>query len=279
MIYASDLDQTLIFSRRSMIVPEDEPGIRIVEWINGKSQSFMSEASIATLKALNERLVFVPVTTRTLAQYRRIDVFQRDIVPAYAITSNGGRILIKGEEDAYWQKLVQERLKRAACSSDEARQLFAKVVQPEWVKEERLCDELFYVYMVDRDKLPLEAVQERAELLAERGWEVSVQGRKVYIVPSVVNKRDAVAYIRQRHPEAGLIASGDSLLDRSLLETADDAIAPAHGELYRIYQSTGQMGRWVFTQRSGLFAGEEIADFVQARAEALNNWTWEERSS
>ncbi|PWV94396.1 hydroxymethylpyrimidine pyrophosphatase-like HAD family hydrolase [Paenibacillus cellulosilyticus] len=279
MIYASDLDQTLIFSRRSMIVSEDEPGIRIVEWIDGKSQSFMSEASIATLKSLNERLVFVPVTTRTLAQYRRIEVFQRDIVPAYAITSNGGRILIRGEEDAHWQKLVQDRLKRAACSSDEARALFAPIVQPEWVREERLCDELFYVYMVDRDKLPLEAVQERAELLAERGWEVSVQGRKVYIVPSVVNKRDAVAYIRQRHPEAPLISSGDSLLDRSLLEAADEAIAPAHGELYRIYQTTGQQGRWVFTRRSGLFAGEEITDFVQEKFDSSEQWTWGERSS
>ncbi|MBD3921235.1 hydrolase [Paenibacillus sp. PR3] len=279
MIYASDLDQTLIFSRRSMIVPEDEPGIRIVEWINGKSQSFMSEASIAVLKELNERLVFVPVTTRTMAQYRRIEVFQRDIVPAYAITSNGGRILIRGEEDAYWQKLVQDRLKRAACSSEEARQWFAPIVQPEWVKEERLCDELFYVYMVDRDKLPLEAVQERAELLAERGWEVSVQGRKVYLVPAVVNKRDAVSYIRQRHPEAALIASGDSLLDRSLLEAADDAIAPAHGELYRVYQTTGQHGSWVFTERSGLYAGEEIASFVQTKAESLGQRTWGERSS
>jgi hydroxymethylpyrimidine pyrophosphatase-like HAD family hydrolase len=279
MIYASDLDMTLIFSRRSMIVPEDEPGIRIVEWINGNSQSFMSEASIAMLKALNERLVFVPVTTRTMAQYRRIEVFQQDIVPAYAITSNGGRILIKGEEDAHWQRLVKDRLKRAACSADEARGLFAPIVQPEWVMEERLCDELFYVYMVDRDRMPLEAVQERAELLAEHGWELSVQGRKVYIVPSVVNKRDAVAYIRQRHPEAALIASGDSLLDRTLLEAADDAIAPAHGELYRIYQTTGQKGRWVFTHRSGLYAGEEIAAFVQMKAESNEQWTWGERSS
>jgi hypothetical protein len=76
-----------------------------------------------------------------------------------------------------------------------------------------------------------------------------------------------------------LITSGDSLLDRSLLEAADDAIAPAHGELYRIYQSTGQQGRWVFTQRSGLYAGEEIAAFVQSKADALEQLTWGERSS
>ncbi|MNG10618.1 hypothetical protein D3C84_940980 [compost metagenome] len=113
--------------------------------------------------------------------------------------------------------------------------------------------------------MPVEAVRERAAELAALGWELSVQGRKVYIVPAAVNKRDAVAYIRHRHPEAELIASGDSLLDQSLLESADHAIAPAHGELYRIYQESGRMGRWTFTERSGLFAGEDIVAFVQSK--------------
>jgi len=267
MIYASDLDMTLIFSRRSMTVPEHTPGISVVETVGGKSASFMSDAEMASLKKLSEQLVFVPVTTRTMEQYGRIEVFQQHIVPSYAVTSNGGNVLIGGEPDAHWSRLVRERLRGSACSPEEARRLFAPVVSPDWVLDERLCDELFYVYLMDRERMPLEAVRERADALAALGWELSVQGRKVYIVPSVVNKRDAVAYIRQRHPEAELIASGDSLLDRGLLESADYAVAPAHGELYRIYRETGQIGRWTFTERSGLFAGEEIVDFVWSRLE------------
>ncbi|WP_127530865.1 HAD family hydrolase [Paenibacillus kobensis] len=265
MIYASDLDMTLIFSRRSMAVPEDTAGISVVETIGGKSASFMSDAEMAALKELSGKLLFVPVTTRTMEQYRRIDVFQRHIVPSYAITSNGGNVLVGGEPDMQWRKMVAERLRGSACSPDEARRLFAPVVSSDWVLDERLCDDLFYVYLMDRDRMPLEAVRERAAELAALGWELSVQGRKVYIVPAAVNKRDAVAYIRHRHPEAELIASGDSLLDRSLLESADYAVAPAHGELYRIYQETGQMGHWTFTERSGLFAGEDIVAFAQSK--------------
>ncbi|GFN31542.1 HAD family hydrolase [Paenibacillus xylaniclasticus] len=268
MIYASDLDMTLIFSRRSMAVPEYTPGIRVVETIGGQPAAFMSAAQMRVLKELSSQLLFVPVTTRTIEQYRRIEVFQQHIVPEYAITSNGGNILIGGEPDVSWKRLVENRLRESACSPKEARRLFAPVVHSDWVLDERLCDELFFVYLMDRDRMPVEAIKERAEKLAALGWELSVQGRKVYIVPSAVNKRDAAAYIRHRYPEAGLIASGDSLLDRSLLESADYAIAPAHGELYRIYQETGQMGTWTFTARSGLFAGEDIVDFVQSKLTA-----------
>lgn len=267
LIYASDLDQTLIFSRRSMAVPEETLGISVVETHGGRTISFMSDAATAALKALSERIMFVPVTTRTMEQYRRIELFQQHIVPHYAIASNGGNVLVQGEADEHWRRIVLDRMQRTACSQEEARRLFAPIVSEDWVKEERLCDELFYVYFVERDRIPMEAVQERAKALAALGWELSVQGRKVYIVPSAVNKRDAVAYVRQRHPEAQLIASGDSLLDRSLLESADYAIAPAHGELYHLYRESGQMGRWVFTQRSGLWAGEEIVAFAQARAD------------
>ncbi|MWC27820.1 HAD family hydrolase [Paenibacillus sp. MMS18-CY102] len=266
MIYASDLDMTLIYSHRAMLVPPDTQGISVVETYGGKSGAFMSDVAMAELKALAERVIFVPVTTRTMAQYQRIEVFQQHIVPAYAITSNGGNILHNGQVDTQWQRLVQQRLRKEACSPEEAFRTFAPIVSEDWVLESRLCDELFYVYLMDRERMPAEAVQERAQALAELGWELSVQGRKVYIVPSVVNKRDAAAYIRQRHPELPLAASGDSLLDRSLLESADYAIAPAHGELYRIYQETGIKGSWRFTQQSGLFAAEEIVSYVASQA-------------
>ncbi|EFM10403.1 sucrose-6F-phosphate phosphohydrolase [Paenibacillus curdlanolyticus YK9] len=267
MIYACDLDMTLIYSHRAMLVSPDTPGISVVERYGGKTGAFMSDAAMAELKALTQRIIFVPVTTRTMAQYRRIEVFQQMIIPAYAITSNGGNILHGDEVDTQWQRLVQERMRGEACSPEEAFRTFAPIVSDDWILESRLCDELFYVYLMDRDRMPAEAVQERAKALAELGWELSVQGRKVYIVPAVVNKRDAVAYIRQRHPELPLAASGDSLLDRSLLESADYAIAPAHGELHRIYQETGVKGSWRFTQHSGLFASEEIVAYVASQAE------------
>ena len=72
--------------------------------------------------------------------------------------------------------------------------------------------------------MPVEQVAEKIKRVESLGWEASIQGRKLYLVPSAVNKRAAVEHIRHQIGNVPVVASGDSLLDRCLLDFADYAV-------------------------------------------------------
>ncbi|MDQ0061786.1 HAD family hydrolase [Paenibacillus harenae] len=274
MIYASDLDQTLIYSARSIGVPTDSYGIVPAERHQEKTIAHISQEALRLLAYLPSDVQFVPVTTRTESQYRRIHIFQEVIVPQFAVTSNGGNIMKNGVPDREWRVNIERRLAAGAASAAEARTHFAGVLASDWVLREDLCDELFYSILIDRERMELEAVMEKAEAVKSLGWEVSIQGRKIYIVPSVINKWDAIAHIKSRLGGLEVIASGDSLLDRCLLDQADYAIAPAHGELFREKQRDPASVRTRFTERSGIFAADEIVSYVHhisQQLKAVNN--------
>jgi hypothetical protein len=102
-----------------------------------------------------------------------------------------------------------------------------------------------------------------ADRLDGLGWKVSLQGRKLYVVPEAVNKSDAIIHVRRTVRSEPMVASGDSLLDKSLLASADYAIAPCHGEIFAEQQAGLVNLEYPFTKQSGVFAGDEIMQYVQ----------------
>ncbi|MDR2137476.1 MAG: hypothetical protein LBO68_04225, partial [Synergistaceae bacterium] len=67
MIFASDLDNTLIHSYKRAL-----PSDICVERKDGRALSFMTPRGRRMLQKARERCCFVPVTTRSLEQYRRL---------------------------------------------------------------------------------------------------------------------------------------------------------------------------------------------------------------
>ena len=90
-ILFTDLDNTLIYSKKTDIKKRIS-----VEVYRGEDNSFMSKYSYELLKKLHERLLIVPVTTRTYMQYERINL---SIVPKYVLCANGGQLLKNDELD------------------------------------------------------------------------------------------------------------------------------------------------------------------------------------
>ncbi|ASA25281.1 HAD family hydrolase [Paenibacillus donghaensis] len=264
MIYASDLDRTLIYSRSAIGVPENSPGLIPAEIIDGVTVSYISQQALEQLQELvAASLVFMPVTTRTIQQYKRINLFQETIIPDYAITSNGGNILIGGVVDQEWRSAVGSLVASGSAPAAEIVELVRSVVREEWLISERYCDELFYTFVVYRDLLPMDEITHMADRLATLGWKVSLQGRKLYVVPVAVNKSDAILHVRRTVRSEPMVASGDSLLDKSLLASADYAIAPCHGEIFAEQQSGLVKSSYPFTKQSGVFAGDEILQYVR----------------
>ncbi|MBY9080086.1 hydrolase [Paenibacillus sp. HN-1] len=232
MIYASDLDRTLIYSPAALGVPENTPGLLPAESDGGRILSYISAAALEALAGLPPEVVFVPVTTRTVAQYRRIELFRDLVVPEYAVTSNGGTILVNGAVDEEWRVGMEAKVQAGSASAAEARTIVLEALRQEWIASERWCDEFFFTFVVHRDLIPAETALTLSDRLRGLGWRVSLQGRKLYAVPAAVSKSEAVLHISRRLGRRVMAASGDSLLDRSLLDIADCAIVPPHGEIY-----------------------------------------------
>jgi len=108
---------------------------------------------------------------------------------------------------------------------------------------------------VDEAGLPAERVAALGQWCAAGGWRVSWQGRRLYCVPEPLTKSAAVAEVARRAGCDRVLAAGDSLLDTDLLDWADLAVRPAHGELHRAGWCRPQL---TVTQSRGVLAGEEI---------------------
>lgn len=255
MIFASDLDQTMIYSEASMgvLLAEEQP--LPVEWYEGRYISYVSRQTAELLQACAERMLFVPVTTRTMEQYGRLFFFRDTLPTRYAVTSNGGNVLLDGVPDEDWREQVRRQVEERSVPGAVIEQLFAEISSPDWIISQRLCDGLFYSIVVHKDKMPTAALADCRVELERLGWSLSIQGRKIYLVPQTVTKGAAVTYLKEKLGKSYVVASGDSLLDESLLLASDWSLAPKHGELYKLFPSHPS---YRYTESSGIRAAEEI---------------------
>jgi hypothetical protein len=232
VLVASDLDRTLIYSAAalSLTMPDARaPRLLCVEVHESRPLSYMTETAAGLLGDLGDAAVFVPTTTRTRKQYQRINL--PGPAPKYAICANGGHLLVDGVSDAAWHAQVTARLASECAPLDEVREHLAATADPLWVRKHRMAEDLFAYLVVERELLPEEWVKELAVWAENRGWTVSLQGRKIYAVPKPLTKSAAMREVARRTGATLTLAAGDSLLDADLLLAADRGWRPGHGEL------------------------------------------------
>ncbi|MBH1933373.1 HAD family hydrolase [Streptomyces sp. AV19] len=255
-LLASDLDRTLIYSSAALRLagPDaDAPRLMCVEVYEGRPLSYLTETAAGLLAELAGTGALVPATTRTVAQYRRVRL--PGPPPRYAVCANGGEILVDGEPDTAWRTRVRRAVADGCASLDEIRAYIARTADPVWLLKDRTADDLFAYLVVDRERLPAAWVDELAAWAGARGWNVSLQGRKVYAVPRPVTKGAAVTEVARRAGATRVLAAGDSLLDADLLLAADRGWRPGHGELADSGWSAPHV---TALETVGVAAGEEI---------------------
>ncbi|MFE7972945.1 HAD family hydrolase [Streptomyces shenzhenensis] len=232
VLVASDLDRTLIYSAAALALTMPDaraPRLLCVEVHESRPLSYLTETAAQLLTELGDTAVFVPTTTRTRKQYLRINL--PGPAPAYAVCANGGHLLVDGVSDPDWHARVLARLAAECAPLDEVGQHLADTADPVWLRRHRVADDLFAYLVVERELLPEDWVKELAVWAENRGWTVSLQGRKIYVVPKPLTKSAAVREIARRTGAELTLAAGDSLLDADLLLAADRGWRPGHGEL------------------------------------------------
>ncbi|MGW6130248.1 HAD family hydrolase [Cellulomonas sp. NPDC055163] len=257
-VVACDLDRTLIYSRAAMALPDGpEPELVCVEHYDGAPLSYVTGRAERLLVELAASAVVVPTTTRTRAQLARIRI--PGPPSPYAIAANGGILLVDGEPDAAWTAAVRELLAASSVPLADVREHMRTAFDDAWTLSRREAEELFCYAVVDRAALPAGFVEDLSGWAAERGWTVSLQGRKLYVVPAALTKGAAVTALADRVGAARVLAAGDSLLDADLLDAAHAGVRPAHGELA---ESGWTRPHVAVTPRAGILAGEDVLTWL-----------------
>jgi hypothetical protein len=259
-VFACDLDRTLIYSRRARHLGPDNVPTTCVEIHDGKQASFMTSAAARALAELAATGLFVPVTTRTTEQYRRVLLPGR--TPRFAVTTNGGVLLVDGRPDPTWTQQVT----RVLSETVPVREIWEHagfVCRPEFTDKLRNASGMFCYAVVHPSRLPSGFLADVSGWAAERGWRTSLQGRKLYWVPECLTKAAAVAEVAARGDCDRVLAAGDSLLDVDLLLGADLGVHPRHGELY---EQGWCAPRVTVTAASGIVAGEQIMNWFRTGA-------------
>jgi hydroxymethylpyrimidine pyrophosphatase-like HAD family hydrolase len=245
MIFFSDLDNTLIHSYKRARV-----GDICVETRDGKELSFMPPGSYEMLQNAAESVEFVPVTTRSAEQYRRLTML-RSGGPRFALVCNGAILLDGGEIDEKW--------------SDKSRMSFHESLVrlpgykyladgwPDLFRDARLADGFF---MFAKPAASSDVTEVLNRVVDCALFDIHFAFEKVYIMPRGLTKGAAVSrFLRTRSGCQYSVSAGDGELDLSMLQVTDGALVPRgypyHGANFERAQ------------------GEDFCEFVLTRVKGL----------
>ncbi|WP_042345151.1 HAD family hydrolase [Bacillus massiliigorillae] len=259
LLFTSDLDRTLIYSdhmiKKFPFVGESIP----VEFKDQQIITYMSKQSIELLKQINQNQYFVPVTTRAYYQYKRISIFQNEIKPKYAVVCNGGTILVNGKIDVDWHQYIHKKIATTCAPKEDMMTAFARIRHSSWVVKEFYVDDFFYVFHIIQESIPHSELQSFEEELHTLGWRLFLHGKKLYILPFPLDKAAAVARIQEQLDYDLHIAAGDSVMDYSMIASANIGYSPIHGELFE-KQPNAANANWI--QQNGVRSTEELLSLI-----------------
>ena len=214
LILACDIDNTLVYSRKHL-----HDGWPCVEWIHEKEQAYMSPKTYELLQEVSSQVLFVPVTSRSEEQYKRI-CWPKNRVPTLAITTHGAKLLVHGAEDAPWERNTKHMIDPWR---DEMKRLEAHLASdPAFIRCRLVDDSYLFVYCVE--KTDAHAVEKKLRGMTQLS--IRVGGKKIYLLPPGLHKGTAITRLRQYFPQYRIVAAGDSEMDLDMLNAADEALFP-----------------------------------------------------
>ena len=257
ILFASDLDRTLIYSKNSRGQEVSEQDFAAVEWIDEKPTAFMTNKGLQLFEDIARSITFLPVTTRTVEQYNRITgLFHTVEKPKYAIVSNGAVILENGKPLTEWSDKVIAQMQQNRTSIEHVLPQLEAYTKNKFVLKVMQAESWFVYLIIDEKAFSVEDFENLSQIFYQQGFTLSHQGRKVYIMPTCINKSTALQFIKERIAANTVIAAGDSMLDFDMVLNADYGFIPSHGE---VIHKGGQLPSHVsVTNFTGVLAGEEI---------------------
>ena len=254
MVVFSDLDRSIIYSKK-FLKEDDQLDIEIYK---GENISYISKDTVELIKKIKNDSHFIPATTRTIEQFKRMNFKKYGLDFKYVITSNGGNILIDGMIDREYKILIDEKLKSSSPIS-EVVNLFEGYKSIEGILKFRVVEDLFFYIVIDEDIFDLKNIEEFTNEIKILKWDCYISGRKIYFLPREIKKSTAIEYICDKFGYKHTFAIGDSTMDRDMLEFCDYPYILKHGDLARCIKTNG---KFILSEQSGFKGSEEILNKV-----------------
>lgn len=214
ILLCCDLDNTLLYSYK-----HKQKNDICVEWLHGKEQGFMTLKAYQLFQMLCQRISIVPVTTRSLEQYKRIRLPKEDSIE-YAVTTNGAILLHNGEMDREW---YTKSFEQVVPYQTELKRLQNILIEQDKYLRCRIIDDM-YLFAYGKEGIDInECVREYTE---KTPLTVMASGRKIYFLPPSINKGETMIRLKQRLKPEFVAAAGDSKIDLPMLKESDLAIVP-----------------------------------------------------
>ena len=214
----TDLDRTMVFSKR--FLSPNQPLIP-VEY---KGKTIISYMTPQALKLTQQHIKnIIPVTTRTLEEFKRVKPYQE---AEWAIVGNGSIILHHGQPLPEWGSHIAKQI---TPIQDEYTQIVNWLNQdyPHYLN--RLATErdsfIFAKVRPENKKQLTQALCDKLETLPQ--WHFVIQKQKVYIIPKVISKENAIEHLINLLKPRKIYFAGDGSLDINMINLSQ-TIPNAH---------------------------------------------------
>ena len=184
--FVTDLDKTLIFSKK-FIKNED---IETIEYKDNQELSYMTKTALNTLKAINEKITIIPITSRSLEQYKRINFNMKF---KYTILSNGGTILCNDIIDNEWKEIIKKEFSKKNLTNVEALLHNSSSLFENYYE---LRDDSYYYARIKENQEFV--VLKLLKPFLGKDWNCFIQDNKLYVMPKIVSKENALKYLIEK---------------------------------------------------------------------------------
>lgn len=156
----------------------------------GREISYVTQKTYRLLKQVAKKMLLVPVTTRSVEQYNRIDL-GLGVLP-YALVCNGGIMLENGKENKRW---YQQSLMSVQSAQAELQKAFNLLEH-----DRRRIFELRYIrrlFIFTKCVRPQEVVCKLKNQVDLTVVDVLNNNNKIYVVPKTLRKGESIKRLRR----------------------------------------------------------------------------------
>jgi hydroxymethylpyrimidine pyrophosphatase-like HAD family hydrolase len=224
IIYFSDLDDTLFQTKRKC-----NNGIHIATTsVKQENTSFYTKEQKEFIDhiLLDDNTLLIPITARTKDQYQRTQLFKENLTPIYA-NYYGGYINYEGEKSLAYDDLIRPTLIKAQQLVENLISIFEK----EFNKKLNMVNVDKYYHVINSVSRDEFIFMNEAFSSADISFDIYQNEKNITILPSLINKKNAVQFLCEILEPRLTIGLGDSISDIEFLNFCDFKIISKIGEL------------------------------------------------
>jgi len=227
VIYFSDLDDTLFQTKRKL----DKGIFQATHTDNPEKVSYYTKEQKEFLNHIlhDPNSLIIPITARTKDQYQRTQLFKENLTPIYA-NYYGGSIYVEHKLLENYNKIIRQGLNNAQEETliliSRAEKYLKKSIQSINV------DGYYYVIegLTKDDLLYIQQLFSETDI----DFDIYQNEKNITILPSLINKKQAVKFLCNLLEPKFTIGIGDSISDLEFLNFCDFKIISKIGELNKI---------------------------------------------